>query len=260
MTSNMAGRESKLREILHQQVADEAFTPSADIPSTKEENFEFSLAANEKHTDYAQLDLFHRAVYPSVWEANPKRIRFAFKSIQMMFTIIFMVFSSILTLGTLKHLLKIGVNAKNFVGLVFFVCVQSACIIFIDLARHWPPVIRYWTRTEMVFTRPPYEIPKNNLARRIRLAALIIIAMSIGEHALYLTSAIITYTKRRHICALTDNRTSSVVTFDAYMEENYSYVFQILPYSPFIAVYVLVSVRKPCELFPNNTTKPFSFS
>ncbi|EDW73451.1 uncharacterized protein Dwil_GK17552 [Drosophila willistoni] len=250
----MTGRESKLREILHQQVADEVFTPSADIPPTKEETFEFSLAANEKHTDYAKLDLFHRAVYPimllaqcfaimpltGVWEANPKRIRFAFKSIQMMFTIIFMVFSSILTLGTLKHLLKIGVNAKNFVGLVFFACVQSACIIFIDLARHWPPVIRYWTRTEMVFTRPPYEIPKTNLASRIRLAALIIIAMSIGEHALYLTSAIISYTKRRHICALTDNRTSSVVTFDAYMEENYSYVFQIVPYSPFIAVYVLL--------------------
>jgi len=67
------------------------------------------------------------------------------------------------------------------VGLVFFGCVMSAYVVFIRLAKKWPALIRYWTKTEIVFTKPPYEVPKRNLSRRVQLAALAIIGMSLGE-------------------------------------------------------------------------------
>lgn len=67
------------------------------------------------------------------------------------------------------------------VGLVFFGCVLTAYVIFIRLARRWPQLIRLWTKTELVFTKAPYEIPKKNLSRRVQLAGLAIIGLSLGE-------------------------------------------------------------------------------
>ncbi|XP_037719824.1 gustatory receptor for sugar taste 64a [Drosophila subpulchrella] len=216
----------------------------------EESNLEFNVLASEKLPNYANLDIFHRAVYPFMFlaqcvaimplvgirESNPKRIRFAYKSIPMIVTLIFMTATCILFLSMLSHLLKIGITAKNFVGLVFFGCVLSAYVVFIRLAKKWPALIRYWTKTEMVFTKPPYEIPKRNLSRRVQLAALAIIGMSLGEHALYQVSAILTYKRRIQLCV----NITTVASFDNYMQTNYDYVFQMLPYSPIIGALVLL--------------------
>lgn len=48
-----------------------------------------------------------------IWQPNPRRTHFRIKSPQMIVTLIFMATSSILTLGMLKHLLKIGITARN---------------------------------------------------------------------------------------------------------------------------------------------------
>lgn len=48
-----------------------------------------------------------------IWQPNPRRTYFRFKSPQMIVTLIFMATSSILSLGMLKHLLKIGITARN---------------------------------------------------------------------------------------------------------------------------------------------------
>ncbi|KAH8297673.1 hypothetical protein KR054_005220 [Drosophila jambulina] len=213
-------------------------------------NLEFNVLASEKLPNYESLDLFHRAVYPFMFLAqcfavmpllgirapNPRRIRFAYKSLPMIVTLIFMAATSTMFLGMLTHLLQIGISAKNFVGLVFFGCVLTAYVIFIRLARRWPPLIRYWTKTEIVFTRPPYEIPKRNLARRVQLAALAIIGLSLGEHALYQVSAILSYKRRIQIC----RNITAEATFDDYIQRNYDYVFQVLPYSPVVAAFILL--------------------
>lgn len=47
-------------------------------------------------------------------ESNPRRVRFAYKSIPMFVTLIFMIATSILFLSMFTHLLKIGITAKNF--------------------------------------------------------------------------------------------------------------------------------------------------
>ncbi|XP_020801492.1 gustatory receptor for sugar taste 64a [Drosophila serrata] len=211
---------------------------------------EYNMLASEKLPNHESLDLFHRAVYPFMFLAqyfavmpllgirasNPRRVRFAYKSLPMIVTLIFMAATSIMFLGMFLHLVKIGISAKNFVGLVFFGCVLSAYVIFIRLARHWPPLIRYWTKTEMVFTRPPYEITKRNLSRRVQLAALAIIGLSLGEHALYQVSAILSYKRRIQICG---NITAGP-TLDDYIQRNYDYVFQLLPYSSVVAVFILL--------------------
>ncbi|EDV50844.1 gustatory receptor for sugar taste 64a [Drosophila erecta] len=223
-------------------------------------NLEFNVLASEKLPNYANLDLFHRAVFPLMFlaqcvaimplvgirESNPRRVRFAYKSFPMLFTAIFMTATFILFLGMFTRLLKIGITAKNFVGLVFFGCVLSAYVVFIRLAKKWPAVVRIWTRTEMVFTKSPYEIPKRNLARRVQLAALAIIGLSLGEHALYQVSAILSYTRRIQLCA----NITTVPSFGNYMQRNYDYVFQLLPYSPIIGVLVL-SINGACTFVWN---------
>ncbi|XP_039487027.1 gustatory receptor for sugar taste 64a [Drosophila santomea] len=210
----------------------------------------FNVLASEKLPNYASLDLFHRAVFQLMFsaqcvgimplvgirESNPRRVRFAYKSIPMLVTLIFMAATSIMFLSMFTHLIKIGITAKNFVGLVFFGCVLAAYVVFIRLAKKWPAVVRFWTRTEMVFTKPPYEVPRRNLSRRVQLAALAIIGLSLGEHGLYQVSAILSYTRRIQMCA----NITTVPSFSNYMQTNYDYVFQLLPYSPIIAVLVLL--------------------
>ncbi|XP_037819730.1 gustatory receptor for sugar taste 64a-like, partial [Lucilia sericata] len=134
-------------------------------------------------------DTFHRAVSPilflgqcfalmpvmGVLNPNPKRLKFSYKSLQVIFTIFFLCSSSILTLTMLKFLVKVGINAKNFVGLVFFSCVQCSTLLFASLAPRWPNIMRYWSRVETTFTQKPYEMPKKSLASRVRVSALLII-------------------------------------------------------------------------------------
>ncbi|XP_058975428.1 gustatory receptor for sugar taste 64a isoform X2 [Musca domestica] len=198
-------------------------------------------------------DTFQKAVSPILFlgqcfailpvrgirRSNPKHLRFSLKSIQVLITLFFMCCNLILTLTTLKHLLKIGINAKNFVGLAFFGCVQCSCVLFALLAPHWPRLMRYWYRIESIFTQKPYEMPKRNLAFRIRLAATVIILMSVAEHGLYLASAVFSFKRTQETCAPLINATADI-SFNNYILKNYDYVFQILPHNMFIGVFILI--------------------
>ncbi|EDV39560.1 uncharacterized protein Dana_GF10085 [Drosophila ananassae] len=217
---------------------------------TESSNLEFALLASEKISNYGTLDLFHRAVYPFMFLAecfaimpltglrnsNPRHVRFSYKSLPMIVSVFFIIATSILFVGMLKHLLTIGISAKNFVGLVFFGCVLTAYVIFIRLARRWPQLIKLWTKTELVFTKAPYEIPKRNLSRRVQLAGLAIIGLSLGEHAMYQISAILSYKRRIEFC----RNITEVASIDNYIKKNYDYVFQILPYNLVIAYLLLL--------------------
>ncbi|EDW39443.1 GL16976 [Drosophila persimilis] len=228
--------------------------PANTVPKLADKtHLEFNVITSEKLPEYARLDIFHRAVYPFMFlaqcfavmpltgirEPNPRRVRFTYKSLPMVVTLTFIAAALMMELAMLKHLLQIGINAKNFVGLVFFGCVLIACVVFIRLARRWPPLIRYWTRTELVFTRAPYEMPKRNLYRRVQLAGMMIIGLSLGEHAMYQVSAILSYKRRVNLCSAAANITA-VTNFEDYISLNYDYVFQWLPYSPIIASLILL--------------------
>jgi len=54
---------------------------------------------------------------------------------------------------------------------------------------------------------------------------------------LYQVSAILTYKRRIQLCV----NITTVASFDNYMQTNYDYVFQLLPYSPIIGALVLAS-------------------
>ncbi|KAH8371104.1 hypothetical protein KR093_006242, partial [Drosophila rubida] len=226
-------------------------------------DFDFNIVNEEKPTDYAQLETFHRAVYPvmllaqcfslmplsNVWQTNPRRLRFRFKSLQMLVTVVFMVASSILLSSMIKLLLKIGFTAKNFVGPVFFTFVLFACVLFINLGRRWPSLIRYWTRVELIFNKAPYETLPYNLLQRVRHSAVVIITLSIVEHGLYQSSAIVNFERRVQICAEKHNTTADI-SFDNYILHNYEYVFQVMPYSRITAVYILL-VNGTCTFIWN---------
>lgn len=55
---------------------------------------------------------------------------------------------------------------------------------------------------------------------------------------MYQVSAIISYKRRIDFC----RNITEVASFDNYIQRNYDYVFQILPYNVLIAVLVLVRI------------------
>lgn len=90
-------------------------------------------------------------------ESNPRRVRFAYKSIPMFVTLIFMIATSILFLSMFTHLLKIGITAKNF-G-------KSRAMSFSSWKLTWVFVSIQWDWcSSVVFCRPMWSSfawPKN---------------------------------------------------------------------------------------------------
>ncbi|XP_017472223.1 PREDICTED: gustatory receptor for sugar taste 64a [Rhagoletis zephyria] len=174
-----------------------------------------------------------------VGHSNPRQVRFTFRSIQVMITLIFLFASSTFNFAMIKHLAKIGVDAKNLVGFVFFACAQSSTVLFFTLAPRWPRLIRFWTRTEMIFVRKPYKMPKPNLSTRVRRAAYAVIAFSAVEHIFYLISAIYSEYRRALLCGAAQNITIPF-TFEEFAYRNYDYVFELLPKSTLIGCLILI--------------------
>nr|XP_014092182.2 gustatory receptor for sugar taste 64a isoform X1 [Bactrocera oleae] len=217
----------------------------------KEDDFHYKKPT--ERIDYSRLDIFHRAVGPiliigqcfslmpvqGVGQPNPRHVRFSFRTLRVMITLIFLIASSALNLAMMKHLARIGVNAKNLVGVVFFTCVQSSTILFFSLAQRWPRLIRFWTRTEMIFIRKPYETPKRDLSTRVRRAAVTIIFLSAVEHLLYLASAVVSQYRRTNLCATLQNSTVHF-TFEEYAYKNYDYVYEIFPNTTLVGSLILV--------------------
>lgn len=70
MASNMEGPSTgwRLRQIFNRKVKQERAEQAQETTVHKaldEENFDFNIIDTEKTTEYAQLEIFHRAVYPS---------------------------------------------------------------------------------------------------------------------------------------------------------------------------------------------------
>ncbi|KAM7357500.1 gustatory receptor 64a isoform 2-T3 [Cochliomyia hominivorax] len=203
-------------------------------------NKKSSAAESENNVDVLFLgQCFALMPVKGILNSNPEKLRFSYKSFQVFLTTFFMCSSSILTLTMLKFLIKVGINAKNFVGLVFFSCVQCSTFLFASLAQRWPKIMRYWSKVESIFTQKPYEIPKRVLAERVRVSAVFIILGSAVEHALYLISAVLTYRRRIELCASVRNYTEEI-SFQDYVHRNYNYVFEILPYNMFMGIFILI--------------------
>lgn len=47
-------------------------------------------------------------------DSNPRHVRFSYKSLPIIVTSFFMIFTGILFVAMLRHLLTIGISAKNF--------------------------------------------------------------------------------------------------------------------------------------------------
>lgn len=73
MTSDMEGPTTgwRLRQIFNRNVKQERAEQEQETTlrkPTDEEIFDFNVIDKEKPTEYAQLEIFHRAVYPSELE------------------------------------------------------------------------------------------------------------------------------------------------------------------------------------------------
>ncbi|XP_037946086.1 uncharacterized protein LOC119678365 [Teleopsis dalmanni] len=199
-------------------------------------------------------ETFHRAIAPvlimaqcfgvmpveNIRRPDSLHLNFSYRSIQTCVTVLYMGLSSIMLLGQIKHVVNIGINAKNFVGVVFFSNVQCGWFFFFLLAKKWPIVIRFWTETDSIFTSKLYEIPKRNLSSRLRYAAVVTMLLSLLEHAFYLSSAVTSYIHHAKLCPNTLNTTRET-NFADFIQQNYDYVFRIVPYSLFFGVYVMVT-------------------
>ncbi|XP_055910875.1 uncharacterized protein LOC129945239 [Eupeodes corollae] len=199
--------------------------------------------------DFSKTDTFHRAVAPilvfaqcfsimpviGVRHASPKYLRFTTKSPQFFWTLLFIFAGLVLACGMMRKIIRLGIDAKNIVGLVFFLCCMSANILFLSLSTRWSKLVQYWAEVELTFLKKPYFTSKRNLAKRIRTAAILIILLSALEHIFFNLSNIYSYNKQMRICNMTRQ-----ISFGHYITNSYDYVFIMVPYNTVIGVITLI--------------------
>ncbi|XP_055373552.1 uncharacterized protein LOC129606930 [Condylostylus longicornis] len=169
-----------------------------------------------------------------IFSSHPNKVKFKLISIPVLTTFTFFIAAILLLYAFLDKLLQYGIDAKNTVGVVFFSCGILACVLFFRLATKWPKLIRYWSKSEAVFLRYPYEKPSLKLSTRIRVASLIILILALLEHGAFFMSVLYTYFKHSALCNITDT------SFKKFMIDNYAHVFEKVEYNLVLSIFFLI--------------------
>ncbi|XP_068149019.1 gustatory receptor for sugar taste 61a [Drosophila tropicalis] len=191
--------------------------------------------------NFEDLDTFHRAIRPylclaqifgimplsNVLSRDPQEVKFRMRSMGMVFTVVFLLLGGLKTIIVADRLLTVGLNAKNMVGLFFFIMGMIICASFVSFARCWSRLIVPWSCLDILMLFPPYIPPKRSLKYKLRLLGTCLSIVAMVEHALYYASGYYSY--RMHVLHCHTNH--SRITFASYVQKEFADIFEIIPYN-----------------------------
>lgn len=135
------------------------------------------------------------------------------------------------------------------VGFVFFSCSLSCGIIFLFLAQKWKDLAMMWYRCEKVFLNLPYKECGWRLSTKIRVTAVAILLLAIGEmsisdwwlhyvrlylkffifhiaeHSMYLSSTLYNFCMKVSIC-----KPKMDDPWKYFFVHEHPHIFSVLPY------------------------------
>ncbi|XP_055909610.1 gustatory receptor for sugar taste 64a-like [Eupeodes corollae] len=197
-----------------------------------------------------ELDLFHIAVGPvfkvaqyfslmplqNIMSSDPYRVEFKYASVAVLRTGCFLFFGGIQLVLILTDYISAGITTSNIVGIFFFSCGLSACVLFACLAGNWPELIKYWTKVEVVFLQPPYKQSNFSLKYKIRIAAAIVGVLYAVEHGLFFASDVFNYRMSKSMC-----HSEVPPSYRDYLTNHFmGYIFDHIYYHILISVPILI--------------------
>jgi gustatory receptor len=158
-----------------------------------------------------------------------RKISFKWMSLRTMFSLIFIISSSLTALCVLKEQVKHGpLTASNIIGIIFFTSCSIVCIIFFRISQNLRDIFSEWSQTELVLSHESYTLPTNRwkLKRRILFSTVLYLTLSISEHILYLTSNIITFSYAVNFCKKFEQN-----HLEAFILRHLNFIFVNLPFN-----------------------------
>ncbi|KAJ3633592.1 hypothetical protein MTP99_010530 [Tenebrio molitor] len=107
---------------------------------------------------------------------------------------------------------------SDWVTLLFFLVTAITVVIFIDVARKWPPLMEKWTDLDLAMGS--YSFP-SGLRKKLKLVTVAILGAAIVEHALFIAVVF-------KSCGRGDSFMDSM---DRYFQFRFDYVFTLITYN-----------------------------
>ncbi|XP_058448775.1 gustatory receptor for sugar taste 64a-like [Malaya genurostris] len=132
-----------------------------------------------------------------------------------------------------ERLERIGVNAKNIIGIIFYLDTVIITILMINFSRKWHSVATQWQYVESVFRCYADHRKQSNLKSMIRNVSSVLIGCGILEHFISKLSLVYLQYQEANFCHW------DVHDFPRYFaSRNYSFIFKYIPYNILVLVFM----------------------
>nr|XP_008194199.2 PREDICTED: gustatory receptor for sugar taste 64e [Tribolium castaneum] len=152
-----------------------------------------------------------------VAKKDPTFLKFKWTSKRTIYSIIFALAAVVNTIIFLVHRVSLGrLKFADWVTLVFFSVTFLIVVLLLQIAKHWPSLMKKWTQVDEAMSG--YGFPPK-LERKLRIIFAITVVASLVEHGLFIG---VEYMSCR------GNNLSEAL--DRFLMFHYDYVFALVPY------------------------------
>lgn len=118
----------------------------------------------------------------NVFQKDEKKIQFRWKSPRTIYSITFLVFTTIECIVGCRRLLRLGLYNIHFAeSFLFFITAIVKSVLMFKLGKNWREIMIKWRYFENVFLQHPYEYKGMKLKYSMRAVAAFFIIFMLGE-------------------------------------------------------------------------------
>jgi gustatory receptor len=112
---------------------------------------------------------------------DEEKIKFRWKSLKTIYSMIFLFCSTIDCVLVITRLFRLGFNIKLSEDLIFFILAMVRAFVFFNLARKWNDIMRMWKKCESPFLKPPYKVNGWSLKMKINAIFIPLAILTLGR-------------------------------------------------------------------------------
>ncbi|KAL1378565.1 hypothetical protein pipiens_003964 [Culex pipiens pipiens] len=161
-----------------------------------------------------------------ILQRSPIGLRFRWISVQFLFSLTLIVVGLVMSYIEFERLQRIGANAHNTVGTLFYVDTVLIMALLVNLARKWRPLALEWERVEREFLPKEAGEAKRSLRKTVWFTSGIMIVCGLLDVLLSKTADVINQSHEAKFCNW------EIKSFAHYFaSRHYSFIFKHIPYN-----------------------------
>ncbi|KAL9700355.1 hypothetical protein quinque_003796 [Culex quinquefasciatus] len=153
-------------------------------------------------------------------------LRFRWLSVQFLFSLTLIIVGLVMVYIEYERLERIGANANNTIGILFYVDTVLIMALLANLARKWRPLALEWERVDQEFLAKETGEAKRSLRKAVWFTSGVMIVCGLLEHLLSKTAGIINQSHEAKFC---NWEIQSFAHY--YASRQYAFIFKHIPFN-----------------------------